>query len=119
MSSADDRAGPREPGPGWLTGVVVGAAGALLILLGGTLGVAAFALLVVSVLARPDRRSALAGLPVGFGSVILALLLRADLACRPDECLAPDVTGWIALAVGCLLAGGLATAGMALTARRG
>jgi hypothetical protein len=118
MSSADGLAGRASTARRWLAGVVVGAAGALLIVLGGTLGVAAFALLVVSVLARPDRRYALAGLPVGFGSVILALLLRADLACRPDECVAPDVTGWIALAVGCVLAGGLATAGMTLTARR-
>jgi hypothetical protein len=118
MSSADVHDRPSRRTWRWLAGLVVGATGALLLVLAGTLGVAAWALLIVSLVARPDRSPALAGLPVGFGAVILALLLRAESACRPGECVAPDVTGWIALVSGCLIAGGLATIGLAVRSRR-
>lgn len=116
MPSADGAIRPARTAWRWLAGVVVGATGALLLVLAGTLGVAAWALLIVSLVARPDRPPALAGLPVGFGAVILALLLRAESACRPGECVAPDVTGWIALGAGCLVAGGLATVALAIRA---
>jgi hypothetical protein len=116
MSSADEGDVPSRRAWRWLAGLVVGAAGALLLVLGGTLGVVAMALLALSLVARRDGRVGLAALPVGFGGVILALLLRAGSACQPGECESPDVSGWIALATGCLVAGGLAT--VALMARR-
>ena len=115
MSSDDVHGVPSGRAVRWLAGLLVGAAGALLLVLGGVLGVAAMALLAVALVARRDGRAGLAGLPVGFGSVILALLLRAESACQPGECVSPDVTGWIALAIGCLVAGALAT--VALMAR--
>jgi hypothetical protein len=115
MSSADAGDLPSRRAWRWLAGLVVGAVGALLLVLGGVLGVVALALLAASLLARRDSRVALTGLPVGFGGVILALLLRAESACQPGECESPDVSGWIALASGCLVAGGLAT--VALIAR--
>jgi hypothetical protein len=118
MSSADVDDRPSRMTWRWLAGLVVGATGALLLVLAGTLGIAAWALLIVSLVVRPDRPPALAGLPVGLGAVILVLLLRAALACRPGECVAPDVTGWIVLASCCLAAGGLATIGLVMGARR-
>jgi hypothetical protein len=116
MSSADGDIGTSRTAWRWLAGLAVGATGALL-LLAGTLGAAVWALLIVSLVARPNRLPALAGLPVGFGTVILALLLRAESACRPGDCVAPDATGWILLGTGCLLAGGLATVAFAMRAR--
>lgn len=117
MSLAEGDVGTRRTAWRWLAGFVVGATGALLLVVAGTLGAAVWALLVVSLVARPDRPPALAGLTVGLGTVILALLVRAESACRPGECVAPDVTGWIAFGTGCLIAGVLATVALAMRAR--
>ena len=74
----DDRSGTAGR---WLAGLVVGATGALLLVLAGSLGVVAWALLALWLIARPVRLPALAGLPVGFGAVILGLLIRAESGC--------------------------------------
>jgi hypothetical protein len=119
MSSVDVRDVPSGRARRWLAGLVIGAAGAILLVLGGVLGVAAMAFLGLALVARRDGRAGLAGLPVGFGSVILALLLRAESACQPGECASPDVTGWVALATGCLVAGALATIALMAQPRAG
>ncbi len=70
MSSADVPDVPSARAWRWIAGLLVGAVGALLLVLGGVLGVAAMALLALSLVARRDGQAALAGVPVGFGGVI-------------------------------------------------
>ena len=113
MPSTDRPNRPRWTAWPELAGFAVGASGGLLLVLAGTLGAIAWALLIVALAAGQHRRARLPGVPVGFGAVLLALLLLAESACRPEDCVGPDLTGWIALAVGCVVVGLGATIALA------
>jgi hypothetical protein len=121
MSLADPVRGVRDDEAArsrwrWLAGLVVGAAGAI-VLVAGVLGLVAWGFLAAALLARPGRRAAMAGLPIGFGVTVLVLLARAESACRPDECVGPDLGGWIGLGIACLAIGSLATLALVVRAR--
>ncbi len=95
----------------WLAGLVAGTSSGLLVLVVPTLGVALVALGAIGVLRARPRVAGVSGLLVGIGAIIVALLIRAQMACEAFDavpmqgCEAPDITPYLALGGGSLAAG--------------
>ena len=100
------------PRTDWLSGVVTGVFGGLLTAFFPAAGFAAVLLFAAIAARRPSRLVAWSGLLIGFGGGWAALLLRAIASCAEfdaapgQECVGPDLTGWL-FAAGALLASGL------------
>lgn len=90
---------------GLLTGVVVGVASLVAGPIAGAFGMMA----LLAAAATPPRGAAVGGALLGFGSAWLALFLSADARCGPD-CVGPDLTPWLLVAVGALAIGAVLTA---------
>ena len=90
---------------GWLLGLVAGA-------LGGLLGISwilplpgiGLLPLVVGILV-PPRPFGAAGTLLGWGAIWAALFIRADDACDPASCRGPDITPWLTVSAGLVIAG--------------
>jgi hypothetical protein len=82
---------------GFVTGLTVGIGILVAGALGGILGILAIILLAI----EPGREAPVGGLFLGAGLGWLALLGTATARCGPD-CTFPDITPWIATAVGML-----------------
>lgn len=102
----------------WLIGALAGAAAGLALLIGGVLGLVSLLLLAFWAAAGPARTAAAAGIMTGIGGCVLALTLRAELACTPDSCVGPDLTTWYVFVLAVLGLGLLASATVAIRARR-
>lgn len=102
----------------WLMGTVAGAGAGLGLLFGGVLGLVPMLLLAFWAAAGPARTAAAAGIMMGIGGCVLALTVRADLACTPDSCVGPDLTTWYLFFLAILGLGLLASAAVAVRARR-
>jgi hypothetical protein len=100
----------------WLFGLVAGA-------MAGLVGLAwlpgaqllALAAIVIGTLA-PPRPYGASGALIGAGALLALMLWQADAACRPGECVGPDLVGWY-VAAGLLMAAGLSL-GLWLAVRR-
>ncbi len=96
----------------WLAGAVTGVFGGLLSVYVPVIGIGAVLLFAALAARRSSRVFAWSGLLVGFGGGWAALLLRASSACSEfdaapgQECVGPDLTGWLFVA-GALLASGV------------
>ncbi len=97
---------------------MAGAGAGLALLIGGVLGLVPLLLLAIWVAKGPARTAAAAGIMTGIGGCVLALTVRAELACAPDSCVGPDLTTWYALVLAILGLGLLASAAVAVRARR-
>lgn len=98
----------------WLSGLVVGVAAGVVALELPTVGWLILIAFVVGTLVSPKRLAALGGLGVGCGAAWLATLGQSIVACRAftgpgRECVEPDLTAWLAVAVAMVLGGALAT----------
>lgn len=95
----------------WLAGLVVGVTGGALFWLFPTLGVVVLASFGLLAIRRPDRSFGVSGLLIGVGASWLGVLVRAIVACdrfdaAPNQaCASPDMTPWIIVCVGFLVAG--------------
>jgi hypothetical protein len=87
-----------------------------------TIGAVLFALFAIPALVSRHRAGAISGLLLGLPAAWLTLVAVANARCSafdaaPNQgCVAPDLTGWVILAVG-LLVGALAGS-MAVVSRR-
>jgi len=102
----------------WLIGAVAGAVAGLALLIGGVLGLVPLLLLAFWAAAGPARAAAAAGIMTGIGGCVLALTVRAELACTPDSCVGPDLTTWYVFVLAVLGLGLFASATVAVRARR-
>ena len=97
----------------WLAGAATGVFGGLLTVIFPIVGIAALLIFVAMAARRDSRLLAWSGLLVGFGGGWTALLLRVGASCSEftavpgQECMAPNLTGWLFAGVA-LLASGLA-----------
>jgi hypothetical protein len=115
MSSAE----PVVPvGRRWLIGAMAGAGAGLALLAGGVLGLVPLLLLAIWAFREPARTAAAAGIMTGIGGCVLALTVRAELACTPDSCVGPDLTTWYVLVLAVLGLGLLASVAVAVRALR-
>jgi hypothetical protein len=95
----------------WLAGLVVGGCAGLLLGVWPTLGFALLVAFVIPAAISRQRRAAAAGLLVGLAGTWLLLDAIANARCAAfdaapnQECIAPDVTGWIVVAIGLLAVG--------------
>ena len=78
---------PQRPRVLWLSGLVLGAADGLAILLAGSIGVALVALTIALIAVRGPRLFAAAGFASGFGGSWTAVLLRVKLDCAATNAL--------------------------------
>lgn len=107
----------------WLAGLVMGVSGGFLVLIFPTLGVLLIGLGVIGILRARQREAGASGLLIGIGAIILTLLVRAQMECQafdavPNQgCEAPDITPYVVLAGGLLVAGVLVSV-VALRRRR-
>jgi hypothetical protein len=112
----------------WLPGVVIGAWSGFLLIYGPVIGVL-MALAFAAGAIRARAPSAVGGLLIGIGGIQLFVLLLLNVNCAgnygsgDEGCTPPDLTGWLVLAIGSVIAGlGVWTAtslhGRALRRRR-
>ena len=94
-----------RPGRSWLLGLLVGAVAGVAIVEGGVLGLLVVLLLAIWGGGRPHPALAIGGLLVGAGAGIVALTLRAQAACDPASCVAPDLALWFAFFSGLIVLG--------------
>ncbi len=111
-----DRPASREHGfaLGLLAGSLAGLVG-LAFLPGAS--IVALVAIVVGGLARP-RPWGLAGTLMGTGASLAAVLWRADQACRPGECVGPDLLPWFSVAGLLVVLGGLLVGSLIVRGRR-
>ena len=107
-------------GSAWLAGLVVGVGAGFLSLSIPVIGwVIGLAFLAGALLSRAVA-AGIGGLLVGGGGTWLVVLIESDARCRAfngpgRECISPDLAPWLAVGIGLLLAGAVATA---IAARR-
>jgi hypothetical protein len=100
----------------WLAGLVVGAGAGLLLAEWPTAGALIAIGFAVPAAASRQRLAALGGLLVGLPASWLAVIWQAAARCAAfsgwagQECIWPDLTGWITVAVGLFLVGAAVTA---------
>lgn len=102
----------------WLIGAMTGAVAGLALLIVGVLGLVPLLLLAIWAAAGPARTAAAAGIMTGLGGGVLALTVRAELACTPDSCVGPDLTMWYLFVLAVLVLGLFASLTVAVRARR-
>lgn len=99
----------------WFTGLVLGLASGLSILVAGFIGVVVAVAALVLIAWKGPRALALTGLVTGIGLVWTALFGRVWLTCdvlpQPPgtDCEAGDISRWVAVAAGILIAGLIAS----------
>jgi hypothetical protein len=98
----------------WWIGLVTGVAGGAGTLLAGSIGGVLGIVAILLAVAETPRGGAVGGVLVGLGAAWLVLFGRAVVGCRED-CVAPDLAPWLAIAV-VLLALGIV---VSVRARRG
>lgn len=95
----------------WLAGLVVGACAGLLLGVWQTLGLALLVAFAIPAAISRQPQAAVSGLLVGSAGAWLLLIAIADARCSAfdaalnQECQAPDVTGWVLVAIGLLVVG--------------
>jgi hypothetical protein len=94
----------RDRGAAFGLGVLGGMLGGIGLLSWAGLQPLGIIVIGVGLLLKP-RPFGAAGVLVGWGGVTLLLLAGAQARCDPASCGAPDVTGWVAVAVGLVVIG--------------
>ena len=95
----------------WISGLVIGAVTGLAILLVPVAGAAIALLFAIVVRVKGSGQAAAGGFGVGAGASLLALLVRAIVACEafdaePNQgCTAPDLGPWLAVGLLALVSG--------------
>lgn len=113
---------PRSTRSGWLAGLTVGAAAGLLFGVWPTFGIGIAGAFAAGAL-WTRQPAGLSGLLVGLPATWLLAVAGAMVSCARfdagagQECRPPDVTGWVIVAVGLLVAG-LAGSGVLLRRNR-
>ncbi len=111
MVGALDPVGQLVKRGNWLAGLIVGACAGILFGVWPTLAFLILVAFLIPVAISPQRRSAAPGLFVGMASTWLGLVVAANAGCAAfdaapnQECVAPDLTGWLVIATGLLAVG--------------
>lgn len=88
---------------------MVGAVAGTGILIAGVAGTAVGLIAIILAVWPPPRATAIGGVLLGLGGAWLALFGRAAMSCR-DDCRAPDLMSWLAVAVGLAVLGAVVSA---------
>jgi hypothetical protein len=97
----------------WFAGLALGASAGVLLGVMPTFGVVILTAFLIPAAGSEHGRAAASGLLVGMAATWLGLVLAAEARCAafdagPNQgCVAPDLTGWVVLAGGLLVAGGV------------
>lgn len=96
-------------GRAWRTGIVLGAATGVGLLVGGPIVAVLLLAAVLIAAVRASQTALIGGACLGSGATLVVLIARADLACDVD-CVGPDLTGWYVVGGVLLAIGGLVSA---------
>lgn len=94
----------------WFPGFVIGVWSGFLLIYGPVIGVL-MALAFAAGAFRARAPSAIGGLLIGIGGILLFVLLLLNVNCAgnygssEEGCTPPDLTGWLVLAMGCVIGG--------------
>ncbi len=108
----------------WLAGLAVGGCAGLLLGVWPTLGFVLLVAFAIPAAISRQRRAAASGLLVGLAGIWLLLVAIADARCSAfdafpnQECVAPDLTGWVVVAVALFVVGVVGSVDLVRRGRR-